>query len=416
MPKRKESQLPTIKIGTNGDYFCYFAGRKVYLGRNPRDAKAKLVQVVSQDIQSRNPVCKSAPGRSMAGNSVSFDAFGGETRPIVNVDEILLDFLKINQFHRDVSKIKRVFRLVHSMYGDMPAQEFGQCAFQSVRKKLIAENLSYSYINDLMGFVRNAFQLGVENRKLPEQVYFFLMILRPLRRGEAKTLPPRLDVPDAEIVKTLPFLGETVRDMVILQRISGMRPSEMFRLRGCDLDRSGDVWIYSPKGKTARFGIERTIAFGRIEQEILERRMKDRKPGELIFRPADAVRDRYGDDVHIDKRRTRQLKESYGKDSYRRAVTRAIQRARENGVEVQHWTPYQLRHASATFISLAMSREAAATLLGHTTTQTTKGYDHSARQKVIETVRRRDQIVGAEIERTFGGSLGKMGGGGRSGG
>lgn len=410
MPKRKESQLPTIKIGTNGDYFCYFAGKKVYLGRNAQDAKTKLIQVVSQDIQSKNPVGRSASARSVA----VMESFGTENRSIVNVDEILLDFLKINQFHRDVSKIRRVFRLVHTMYGDMPAQEFGQCAFQSVRKKLIAEDLSYSYINDLMGFVRNAFRLGVENRKLPEQVYFFLMILRPLRRGEAKTLPPRLDVPDAEIVKTLPFLGETVRDMVVIQRVSGMRPSEMFRLRGCDLDRSGDVWIYSPKGKTARFGIERTIAFGKFEQEILERRMQNRKPGELIFRPIDSVRDRYGDGVQIDKRRTRQLRESYGKDSYRRAVTRAIQRANKeaeqtgSGELIQHWTPYQLRHASATFISLVMSREAAATLLGHTSTQTTKGYDHSNRQKVIETVRRRDQIVGKELENLFGGNVGKI--------
>lgn len=397
MPKRKKSELPTIKKGANGDFFCYFGGKKVYLAREEAKAKEKLLEILRDDIG------QAEHGRSMAVKRDPAPPVG-----VVKVQEILLDFLKAHEGHRDFSKMKRAARGVYEMYGDMAADDFGQVAFEAVRKKFIGENLSWSYINDLMSYIKNAFRLGVENRKVPENVFFFLQIIKPLHRGQAKTLPPRLDVPDEDIVRTLEFLSPTVRDMVVLQRISGMRPSEMFKLRACDIDTSGDVWLYCPKGKTARFGIERNIAFGRYEQEILKRRMARKGRTEPLFAPIDAVRDRYGVKAQIDQRRVRQLRETYSKDSYLRAIRRAIERGnrelkeRGAGDHIPHWTPYQLRHASATFLSLCMGRDAAATVLGHTSTRTTRGYDHSEKQKVVEIVRKRDALFGDQIKGLMG--------------
>ena len=131
----------------------------------------------------------------------------------VKVQEVLLDFLKRNEGHRDFSKMKRAARAVYEMYGDLEVADFGQVAFEAVRKKFIAENLSWSYINDLMAYIKTAFRLGVENRKVPENVFFFLQIIKPLHRGQAKTLPPRLDVADEDIVRTLDYLAPTVRDI-----------------------------------------------------------------------------------------------------------------------------------------------------------------------------------------------------------
>lgn len=397
MPKRKKSDLPVIKKGANGDFFCYYGGKKVYLAREEEKAKEKLLEILHADIgqgEVQRKKVAAGPAPKAAAE--------------VKVQEVLLDFLKENEGHRDFSKMKRAARAVYEMYGDLEAADFGQVAFEAVRKKFIAENLSWSYINDLMGYIKTAFRLGVENRKVPENVFFFLQIIKPLHRGQAKTLPPRLDVADEDIIRTLDYLAPTVRDMVLLQRISGMRPSEMFKLRACDIDMSADVWVYSPVGKTARFGIQRNIAFGRFEQEILRRRMEKKGKTEPLFAPIDAVRDRYGENVQIDQRRTRQLREVYSKDSYLRAIRRAIDRGNRDletrGVKdrINHWTPYQLRHASATFLSLYMGRDAAATLLGHTSTRTTRGYDHSEKQKVMEVVRKRDAMFGEQIKGLIG--------------
>ena len=53
-------------------------------------------------------------------------------------------------------------------------------------------------------------------------------------------------VDDAIVDATVPHLPEVVADMVRLQRLTGARPGEVCSLRPCDLDRSSDVWLYSP--------------------------------------------------------------------------------------------------------------------------------------------------------------------------
>ena len=50
MPKRKKSELPVIKKGANGDFFCYKDGKKVYLARDEEKAKEKLVRMLEAEI------------------------------------------------------------------------------------------------------------------------------------------------------------------------------------------------------------------------------------------------------------------------------------------------------------------------------------------------------------------------------
>lgn len=64
---------------------------------------------------------------------------------------------------------------------------------------------------------------------------------------------------------------------------------------------------------------------------------------------------------------------------------------------IRHWSPYQLRHATATFLSLLMSRDDAATALGHASTNITQIYDHSEVEKTLRFVRERDKTCGAAI-------------------
>ena len=53
-------------------------------------------------------------------------------------------------------------------------------------------------------------------------------------------------VEDSAVELTLPYLPTTVADMVRLQRLTGMGPDEVCQLRPRDVDRTGDVWSYTP--------------------------------------------------------------------------------------------------------------------------------------------------------------------------
>ena len=70
----------------------------------------------------------------------------------------------------------------------------------------------------------------------------------------------------------LPLLPEPVAAMVELQLLTGMRPGEVVLMRMSDVDRSGDVWLYTPEEhKNAWRGKERKVYLGPKAQEILRR-------------------------------------------------------------------------------------------------------------------------------------------------
>jgi len=183
----------------------------------------------------------------------------------------------------------------------------------------------------------------------------------------------------------------------VIQRLSGMRPSELFRLRPCDIEKDGEVWIYTPqKAKSDRFGKKRFVGLGKVEQNILAERIRNVRNDEPVFQPIHAVMERYGK-RKLDGRSVRQLRKMYTKDSYRRAVKRGLERAEKQGVKIQYWMPYQLRHSAATELSIQLGREAAGVMLGHASTDVTAGYDHSDREKVRRLVAERDVTAGTGL-------------------
>src|SRR5882757_6192288 len=81
--------------------------------------------------------------------------------------------------------------------------------------------------------------------------------------------------------------------MVQLQRLTGMRSGELCKLRTCDVDRTGSVWIYRPPShKTAYKGHQRIIRIGPKGQNILSRWLRADKPDAYVFSPRIAQRER----------------------------------------------------------------------------------------------------------------------------
>jgi len=74
--------------------------------------------------------------------------------------------------------------------------------------------------------------------------------------------------------------------MVQVQRYTGARPGEVCVMRTVDIDRSEEVWIYSPAAhKTAHHGHGRSIFIGPKAKEILRQFLKPLSPYAFIFSP-----------------------------------------------------------------------------------------------------------------------------------
>jgi integrase len=76
----------------------------------------------------------------------------------------------------------------------------------------------------------------------------------------------------------LPFLTPTVRALVELLALTGMRPSEACRIRPCDIERNGAVWVYKPPHhKTRHRGKDRNIALVLLRYSLSGREHCDRQ-------------------------------------------------------------------------------------------------------------------------------------------
>jgi integrase len=172
--------------------------------------------------------------------------------------------------------------------------------------------------------------------------------------------------------------------MVKLQRLTGMRPSEVCGLKPCDINRAQNVWIYEvKKHKTAHHGRRRLIPLGPRAQEIVIPYL-GRSAESFCFSSAENEAHRLS--LNHAQRKTppnqgnapgKNRKKNprcvkgvrYDRASYARAVARAAKKA-----GVGHWRPYQLRHALATQSEELFGVETASVLLGHARPTMTEHY------------------------------------------
>lgn len=289
------------------------------------------------------------------------------------------------------------------VYGNLPASEFGPLALESVRDRLVDKGLSRRTINARIRRIVACFKWGAARELVPSKTHHALTMVSGLRIGrtKARETPPVQPVADAVVDATLPNLPPIVADMVRFQRLTGARPSEVCGLRPCDIDRTEDVWIYTPSShKTRHHGKTRTVFIGPQAQGLLLRYLA--RPSDThCFSPADSEAKRLAE--RHTRRKTplscgnrpgssqvkaspiRQVGTHYTKDSYGRAVARACTAAK-----VEPWSPNRLRHSYATEVRKRFGLEAAQVTLGHSTCSVTQVYAE------------RDNEKGAAVARLIG--------------
>jgi integrase len=295
-----------------------------------------------------------------------------------------------------------VLDFLDKLYGDdTPVEEFTPRCLKLVREEMVrSQRFCRNIVNRSIKGIISIFAWGVENELVLETTWRALKAVKPLQEGSPGTFDhdERESVPDDVILRTLPFMPPTLRAMVQLQRLLGMRPNEIFKMRVGDIDRTrgNGLWYYVPGSyKTSRFVGKIVFPLGKPEQELITPYLVGKASDAAVFSPRTAMAERNAvrsanrktklSPSHIAKAKKRAEKPSpyaefYNRDSYRRAIAFAIKKGNRqlpDDQKIPHWFPYQVRHQAATAIEEEHGLDAAQSQLGHKTANQTKRYSHA---------------------------------------
>ena len=295
----------------------------------------------------------------------------------------------------ELGDYKLSLRPLRELFGPTPAGEFSPLKLKAVRQRMIDAGLSRGVINQRVGRIKRVFKWGVSEELVPESVYRALLAVDGLKAGRsgARETAPVRPVTDEHVDAVLPFLSTPLRGLVRVQRLTGMRPGEVARMRGRDIDRSGEVWLYRPaQHKTAWRGKERVVPIGPRCREVVEEFLTT-DPDAYLFRPQDGREEWFAAKRAARKSKVppsqacrrkanprRKPREVYSRHAYANAVARACEKAC-----VPRWHPNQLRHSRATEVRGGFGLEAAQVVLGH------------ARANVTEVYAERDQALAVKV-------------------
>jgi integrase len=292
-----------------------------------------------------------------------------------------------------LAPVEAASKSLTARYGPTAAGEFGPVALKAVRHAMIEAGLCRNVINQRIGCIKRIFRWAVGEELLRPAVLQALTAVDPLRvgRSAARETQPVRPVPDEHVGAVLPFLPPTLRAMVQLQRLTGMRSGELCSLRSRGVDVRTDVWIYRPENhKTAYRGHERAVHIGPKGQAVLSPFLRSDAPDAFVFSPVRSQQERR---VSQRCRKAANIGQNalelqtpasqrvcgsrcYDSRSYHRALRYAMTRAiRERALPCEkRWHPHQLRHRHATEVRQARGLEAARVLLGHRTLSQTLEY------------------------------------------
>lgn len=302
----------------------------------------------------------------------------------------------------EVDMFRLAFRPLVALYGRTKATEFGPLRLRAVRQKMIDGGLTRGYINKQTGRLVRMFKWAAAEEMIPSSVYHGLQTVAGLKRGrtEARESEGVKPVPDSIVDATLPHMTPTLRAMVQVQRLTGMRPGELVIMRTGDLDMSGPVWTYQPKyHKTQYRGRARQAFLGPRSQEIIRPFLRHDLQA-YMFQPLQSERERR-EAMHAERKTPMSCgnrpgsnrkahpkwgpKDRYRTETYGKAIEYACRRAFPAPDDAtgdaltawrreHRWTPLQIRHRFATDIRRVHGLEAAQILLGHARADVTQVY------------------------------------------
>lgn len=395
----RSTRIPKYRLHkATGQAFVQINGRRRYLGKHGSpESEEKYRRVIAEHLAQ--PIAADVQSNALNGKH--------RTSEVITVVELCAAYwlhakayyVKDGRPTGEQERIKQAIAAVRRLYGRSGIAEFGPLALQAVQADLVQKNLSRTYINSLCAVIKRMFKWGVSQELVAASIYQALATVPGLRRGRsaARETAPVLPVEDTAVYATIGKLPAVVADMVRFQRLTGCRPGELLAIRPCDVDTSGDVWVYTPEShKMEHRGRERRVFVGKQAQDVLRPYLL-RDHEAYCFSPVDSERKRHEEMRARRKSKVQPSQRNRRKANPRRTPTRkytcsayrlAIKRACD-AADVSRWHPNQLRHTFATEIRREFGLEAAQTLLGHSRADVTQVYaerDHAAAARVAREV------------------------------
>jgi len=305
-----------------------------------------------------------------------------------------------------------VLDFLTKLYGDVHVDSFKPSCLKLVRSEMVRSGrFCRNHINSYVTKIVRVFSWGVEEEHVQPNTALALEAVKSLPLGSPGTFdhPEPKCVPDDVIAKTLPFLTPIVRTMVQIQRLTGMRPSELFAMTPSSIDRTrgNGLWYYVlPKHKTVAHVGKKEIPLGEAVQKLFLPYLDGKADAEIIFSPQTAVLERNAlkranrktaltpsqitrDAVR--EKKPRRYNETYNKDSYRTAIQRAVCRANKTlppEEQIGQWNPYMLRRSAGTAVEIAEGLDKSQAMLGHRSPNPTRRYA-KGQLKIAEEVARK---------------------------
>ncbi|HAU36316.1 MAG TPA: site-specific integrase, partial [Phycisphaerales bacterium] len=338
MTTQKSPRIPKYRLhAPSGLGVVRLNGRDIYLGTHgTKESRQEYGRLINEWL---------ANNRLFVPND---DATG---RPAdLTVNELILSYLNFAKGYYvkngeptgEMHNVKDALRPVAELYGNTFAADFGPRALKAVRQAMIEADLCRNVINSRINRVRRMFKWAVENELVQPHILEGLRAVAPLLQGRsvARETKPVEPVREELIDPVLAAAPRQVAAMIRLQRLAGMRPSEVTSMRAADIDMTLKVWAYKPQThKTEHHGRSRIIYLGPQAQEVVKQFLTG-NPTVYLFDPRQVVaeyRQRIREEAKcpraedkLSRRRKpprRAPHEKYTRNSYARAIVKACDRA-----------------------------------------------------------------------------------------
>jgi len=277
---------------------------------------------------------------------------------------------------------------------DLPLAEFSPRYLKLARELMIKAGMTRGTVNKFTQRIRRSIKWAVGEELCPASVLVGLQAVPDLVRGRstAPDLPPVKPVPEAFIKAIRKHVHPPVWGMIQFQLATGARPGEAISVRACDLDTSGEIWIYMPEShKTQHHGKARVICIGPAGQTVLQEHMTTDLQAYVFGTVKSGGKKPYRRDSYTNAI-VRGCELAFDMPDELRYVSRHVARQKSLTNEerealrvkllkeaakwrAEHcWSPNQLRHNFATRARREFGIEAARVTLGHSSAVTSEIY------------------------------------------
>jgi integrase len=379
-------RIPTPKEHATGQSFIYWKRKCVYFGKHGTPKADAAYKAWVRQLVSDVPLPAVKPGGHLL------------------IADLCIRYLEHAKAYynggTEYTRMRIAARAVLARFDNTQVDDFGPLALDELRERYMIDERDWcrTYINCIVNCIRRIWRWGVSKQLVKPDTLAALSTLDGLKEGRTRARESN-DVGPVEwphYAAVLPYMAPTVRTMVRIHWLVGMRSSELCIMRPCDIDRSRPIWLYAPSThKTAHLGKELTYRIGPRAQGVLWPFIDSVGREEYLFDPRDTVTfknrlpmiqrmSKAGDFMfplpkpHRRADATVQVGERYNAYSYRQAVQYGIEQANDKlkGFfdPIPLWSPHRIRHSRGTTIRKLFGLEGSQISLGHSSINATQLY------------------------------------------